>query len=48
VVAQQPGQIGYCIIDSKAVGRFSPRFSRRGSSILLELARQLGLHETLS
>jgi len=24
LVAQQPGQIGYCIIDSKAVGRFMP------------------------
>ena len=24
LVAQQPGQIGYCIIDSKAIGRFMP------------------------
>jgi tricarballylate dehydrogenase len=47
LVAQQPGQIGYCIIDSKAVGRFMPPvFPGAEAPSLLELARQLGLDET--
>jgi tricarballylate dehydrogenase len=47
LVAQQPGQIGYCIIDSKAVGRFMPPvFPGARAPSLPELARQLGLDET--
>jgi tricarballylate dehydrogenase len=46
LVAQQPGQIGYCIIDSKAVGRFMPPvFPGEKADTLPELARQLGLPE---
>ncbi|MGZ5846870.1 MAG: FAD-dependent tricarballylate dehydrogenase TcuA [Ramlibacter sp.] len=46
LVAQQPGQIGYCIIDSKAVGRFMPPvFPGRKAATLPELARQLELPE---
>jgi len=46
LVALQPGQVGYCIIDSKAVGRFMPPVfpGVRGES-LQELARALGLPE---
>ena len=44
LVAQQPGQIAFSIIDSKALGRFMPSVfpPLRGGSIG-ELARQLGL-----
>jgi tricarballylate dehydrogenase len=44
LVAQQPGQIAYSIIDSKALGRFMPSVfpPLRGGSIG-ELARELGL-----
>jgi tricarballylate dehydrogenase len=46
LVAQQPGQIGYCIIDSKAVGRFMPPvFPGARAQSLSELARGLGLDE---
>ena len=46
LVAQQPGQIGYCIIDSKAVGRFMPPvFPGEKADTLPQLARQLGLPE---
>ncbi len=51
LVAQQPGQIGYCIIDSKAVGRFMPPvFPGVQADTLPELARAAGpgrgrLHE---
>jgi tricarballylate dehydrogenase len=46
LVAQQPGQIGYCIIDSKAVGRFMPPvFPGARAQSLPELARGLGLDE---
>ncbi len=44
LVALQPGQIGYCVIDSKAVGRFMPPvFPGVKADTLPELARQLGL-----
>jgi tricarballylate dehydrogenase len=44
LVAQQPGQIAFSIIDSKALGRFMPSVfpPLRGGSIA-ELARELGL-----
>ena len=46
LVAQQPGQIGYSIIDAKAVGRFMPPvFPGVKADSLPELARQLGLDE---
>jgi tricarballylate dehydrogenase len=46
LVAQQPGQIGYSIIDSQAVGRFMPPvFPGTQADTLPELARQLGLPE---
>jgi tricarballylate dehydrogenase len=46
LVAQQAGQIGYCIIDSKAVGRFMPPvFPGEKADTLPALARQLGLPE---
>ncbi|MBB2999007.1 tricarballylate dehydrogenase [Paraburkholderia tropica] len=46
LVAQQPDQIGYSIIDSKAVGRFMPPvFPGVQANTLPELARQLGLPE---
>jgi tricarballylate dehydrogenase len=46
LVAQQPGQIGYSIIDSKAIGRFMPPvFPGVKAGTLAELARQLGLDE---
>jgi tricarballylate dehydrogenase len=46
LVAQQPGQIGYCIIDSKAVGRFMPPvFSGVRAESLPALACQLGLDQ---
>jgi tricarballylate dehydrogenase len=44
LVAQQPGQIGYSIIDAKAVGRFMPPvFDGVRADSLPELAGQLGL-----
>jgi len=46
LVAQQPGQIAWSIIDAKAVGRFMPPvFPGVQASTLPELARQLGLDE---
>jgi len=46
LVALQPGQIGYCVIDAKAVGRFMPPvFPGIKADTLPELARQLGLDE---
>src|SRR6185369_6221825 len=46
LVAQQPGQIGYCIIDSKAIGRFMPPvFPGTQAQSLPDLARALGLPE---
>ncbi len=46
LVAQQPGQIGYCIIDHKAVGRFMPPvFPGTRADSLPELAARLGLDE---
>ncbi len=46
LVAQQPGQIGYSIIDAKAVGRFMPPvFPGVRANTLPELARQLGLDD---
>jgi tricarballylate dehydrogenase len=44
LVAQQPGQIGYSIIDSKAIGRFMPPvFPGVQADSLPELAHKLGL-----
>ena len=46
LVAQQPGQVAYSIIDAKAVGRFMPPvFEGTKASSLPELARKLGLDE---
>jgi tricarballylate dehydrogenase len=46
LVAMQPGQIGYCIIDSKAIGRFMPPvFPGVRAATLPELARALELPE---
>ncbi|MCY0389276.1 FAD-dependent tricarballylate dehydrogenase TcuA [Robbsia sp. Bb-Pol-6] len=46
LVAQQPGQIGYSIIDAKAVGRFMPPvFPGEKADTLPELARALRLDE---
>jgi tricarballylate dehydrogenase len=46
LVAQQPGQIGYSIIDSKAIGRFMPPvFPGEKADSLAELARRLELPE---
>jgi tricarballylate dehydrogenase len=46
LVAQQPGQIGYCIIDSKAIGRFMPPvFPGIKAHSLAELAGELKLDE---
>lgn len=47
LVAQQPGQIAYSIIDSKAVGRFMPPvFPGTTAQSLPELARALELDES--
>jgi len=47
LVAQQPGQIGYSLIDAKAIGRFMPPvFEGARSDSVPELARALGLDET--
>jgi tricarballylate dehydrogenase len=44
LVAQQPGQIGYSIIDKKVVGRFMPPVFPGVTAVSLsELAAQLGL-----
>ena len=44
LVAQQPGQIAYSIIDAKAIGRFMPPvFPGVKASTLADLASQLGL-----
>ena len=46
LVAQQPGQIAWSIIDSKAIGRFMPPvFPGVKAHSLPELARQIGLDE---
>ncbi|NMG28953.1 FAD-dependent tricarballylate dehydrogenase TcuA [Aromatoleum evansii] len=46
LVAQQPGQVGFSVIDSKAVGRFMPPVFPGAKADTLEgLARQLGLDE---
>jgi tricarballylate dehydrogenase len=46
LVAGQPGQIAYSIIDAKAVGRFMPPvFPGTQADTLEELARKLGLDE---
>ena len=46
-MAQQPGQIGYSIMDSKAIGRFMPPvFPGVRADSLPELAQKLGLDET--
>ena len=46
LVAQQPGQVGHCVIDAKALGRFMPPvFPGKKADTLPELARQLGLDE---
>ena len=48
LVAQQPGQIGYCIIDRKAVGRFMPPvFPGIEGATLPELAQKLHLPEAV-
>ncbi|WP_397473595.1 FAD-dependent tricarballylate dehydrogenase TcuA [Pusillimonas sp.] len=47
LVAQQPGQIAYSIIDSKAVGSFMPPvFPGTQANTLPELADKLGLDQT--
>jgi tricarballylate dehydrogenase len=46
LVALQPGQIGYSIIDAKAIGRFMPPvFPGVKADTLPELAQKLGLDE---
>ena len=46
LVAQQPGQVAYSVIDAKAVGRFMPPvFPGTKADTLPELARGLGLDE---
>src|SRR5471032_1207886 len=46
LVAQQPGQIAYSVIDAKAIGRFMPPvFPGEKSQSLPGLAHQLGLDE---
>ncbi len=46
LVAQQPGQLGFSIIDAKAIGRFMPPvFDGVQADTLPELARKLGLDE---
>ncbi len=48
LVAQQPGQVAYSIIDAKAIGRFMPPvFEGTQAQTLPELARQLGLDEAV-
>src|SRR4051794_27205287 len=46
LVAQQPEQVGYSIVDAKAIGRFMPPvFPGTNAATLDELARGLGLPE---
>jgi tricarballylate dehydrogenase len=46
LVAKQPGQIAYSVIDAKALGRFMPPvFPGTKANSLPELAQQLGLDE---
>ena len=46
LVAQQPGQIAYSVIDAKAIGRFMPpAFPGEKAQSLSELALQLGLDQ---
>ncbi len=46
LVARQPGQIAYSVIDAKAIGRFMPPvFPGEQAATLPELARKLGLDE---
>jgi tricarballylate dehydrogenase len=46
LVAMQPGQVGYSIIDAKAIGRFMPPvFPGRNAPTIAQLAGQLGLDE---
>lgn len=46
LVAKQPGQVGYAIIDAKAIGRFMPPvFPGERAGTLRELAGKLGLDE---
>ena len=48
LVAMQPGQVGYCIIDSKAIGRFMPPvFPGITGQTFPELARKLELDEAV-
>jgi tricarballylate dehydrogenase len=47
LIAMEPGQIGYSIIDAKAIGRFMPSvFTGIRADSLPELAGKLGLDET--
>lgn len=47
LIAQQPQQIGYCIIDSQSVGHFMPTvFPPVKTATLPELARKLDLNES--
>ena len=46
LVAQQPGQVAWSVIDAKAIGRFMPPvFAGARAHTLAELAQQLGLAE---
>ena len=46
LVAQQPGQVGYSVIDAKAIGRFMPPvFDGVVAQTLPEVAQKLGLDE---
>ena len=46
LVAQQPGQVGFSIIDAKAIGRFMPPvFDGVKADTLPELAQKLGLDQ---
>ncbi|MDQ8030463.1 MAG: FAD-dependent tricarballylate dehydrogenase TcuA [Bordetella sp.] len=48
IVALQPGQVGYCIIDRQAIGRFMPPvFPGVQADSLPGLARALGLDEAV-
>jgi tricarballylate dehydrogenase len=48
LVAQQPGQVAYSIIDAKAIGRFMPPvFAGAKANSLEALAQQLGLDATV-
>ncbi|MEY2771385.1 MAG: Fumarate reductase flavoprotein subunit precursor [Pseudomonadota bacterium] len=48
LVAQQPGQVAWSIIDAKAIGRFMPPvFEGTQAQTLPELARKLGLDEAV-